>query len=193
MMKIIKNYLTKNPYSRSGRRLAECKGIIVHFTGVPSQRAQTVWNYFENCCPREKRHASYHYIIDQSGDIIQALPINEVGFHCGTNRKDPGSGRVYTDWARAQFGRFANDYKTNSPNNCTIGIGLCIDRQGNFTPETLKAAVELTAFLLSDKKLTVGDIGTHKKVVGWKDCPLLWVNNSNLFNQFVEQVRKVTA
>jgi N-acetylmuramoyl-L-alanine amidase len=193
MMNVTKNYLTKNPYSRSSRRLAECRAIIIHFTGKPSQRAQSVWNYFEKCCPREKRHASYHYIIDQTGDIIQAMPTNEVAFHCGTNRKDPLSGRVYTDWARAQFGHFANDYKTNSPNNCTIGIGLCIDRQGSFTAETLKAAAELTAFLIGEKRLTAGDIGTHKKVVGWKDCPLLWVNNPNLFEEFIKTTRKVAA
>jgi N-acetylmuramoyl-L-alanine amidase CwlA len=80
-MNITRNFLTVNPYTRSGRRLAECKGIIFHFTGKPSQRAQSVWNYFENCCPREKRFASYHYIIDQNGDIIYAVPKNEVAFH----------------------------------------------------------------------------------------------------------------
>jgi len=54
----------------------------------------------------------------------------------------------------------------------------------------LKAAVELTAKLLEITNLNVDDIGHHKMVVGWKDCPLPWVKNPALFEKFKEDVRQ---
>jgi N-acetylmuramoyl-L-alanine amidase len=132
-MRVIEKYLTVNPYSRPGRRLVECRAVILHYVGKPGQRALTVWRYFEVDCPRNRHHSSAHYIVDLNGDVYQAVPDDEVAFHCGSTS--------YTDWAREKFGRFAANPKLNSPNNCTIGIELCIDAQGNFTPETIMAAV----------------------------------------------------
>jgi N-acetylmuramoyl-L-alanine amidase len=188
-VKIIEKLLTINPYSRSGRRLAVCRGIVFHYVGVPKQRAINTWGYFEKACPAEKHYSSAHYIIDLNGDIYHAVPDDEAAWHCGSDIKDPISGRIYTDWAREKYGYYASDPVKISPNYCTIGIELCIDAQGNFTPETLRAAAELAAKLLEDNRLSVDDIGHHKLVVGWKDCPLPWVKNPLLFDEFKEEVR----
>jgi N-acetylmuramoyl-L-alanine amidase len=188
-MKIIEKFLSVNPYSRSGRRLAVCKGIVFHYVGVPNQRAINTWGYFEKACPAEKHYSSAHYIIDLNGDIYHAVPDNEAAWHCGSDIKDPISGRVYTDWAREKYGYYASDPVKISPNFCTIGIELCIDRLGNFTLETLQAAVELAAKLLEKNQLSVEDIGHHKLVVGWKDCPLPWVKNPSLFDEFRDRVK----
>jgi N-acetylmuramoyl-L-alanine amidase len=89
------------------------------------------------------------------------------------------------------MGRFAENPDINSPNNCTIGIEMCVlDADGNFTPETLLAARELTAKLLRDNHLTTDDIGTHHLVVGWKDCPRLWMIHPNLFESFKQDVKE---
>ena len=189
-MNIINKPLTLNQYSRSGRWMNVCKGIILHYVGVPGQRALSVWNYFENDCPKNKHYSSAHFIIDLNGDIYTAVPDKEVAYHCGSSVNDPVSGRIYTDWAREKFRDYVIDPTKNSPNNCTLGIELCIDSQGNFTKETLKAAVELTAKLLEITNLNVDDIGHHKMVVGWKDCPLPWVKNPALFEKFKEDVRQ---
>ncbi len=106
-----------------------------------------------------------------------------------SEKPDPVSGRIYTDWARKKYGSYANDPTKTSPNYCTIGIELCIDAQGNFTPETLQAAVELAAKLLGENKLSVDDIGTHNLIVGWKNCPLPWVKNPALFEDFIDKVK----
>jgi N-acetylmuramoyl-L-alanine amidase len=188
-VRIIEKPLAINPYSRSGRRLAVCKGIILHYVGIPNQRAINTWGYFEKTCPAEKHYSSVHYIVDLNGDIYHAVPDNETAWHCGSENNDPLSGRVYTDWAREKFGFFASDPLKISPNFCTIGIELCIDAHGNFTPETLQGAVELTAKLLEENHLTVDSIGHHKLVVGWKDCPLPWVKNPALFDDFKDRVR----
>jgi N-acetylmuramoyl-L-alanine amidase len=188
-MKIIEKYLTINQYSRSGRRLPVCKGIIFHYVGIPNQRALTTWNYFEKTCPYDKHYSSVHYIIDLNGDVYHAVPDNEVAYHCGSEKADPKSGRVYTNWAREKFGYYASDYLKVSPNYCTLGIELCIDGKGNFTPDTINAALELAAKLVEENYLSVDGIGHHNKVVGWKDCPLPWVKNPFLFDEFKNQVR----
>ena len=189
-MKIIEKFLTVNEFSRPGRRLAECKAVILHYVGVPNQRALTVWNYFEKDCPRNKHYSSAQYIVDLNGDVYRLMPGNEVAYHCGSSKIDPASGRIYTDWARKKLGRFAADPKNSSPNNCTVGIELCVDRQGNFTEETISAAVELAAKLLKENDLTAEDIGHHKLAVGWKDCPLPWVKNPALFEEFKNKAGK---
>jgi N-acetylmuramoyl-L-alanine amidase len=191
-MKIIEKFLTVNQYSRPGRPLGGIKGIILHWVGAPMQRAINTWGWFETGCPKDKHYSSAHYIIDLNGDIYHAVPDNEVAYHCGSSTKDPASGRIYTDWARSKFGNFAENPAINSPNNCTIGIEMCItDDRGNFTPETMKAASELTAKLIKDNRLTIEEIGTHYGVVGWKDCPRLWFNDRKKFEVFKEGIKSL--
>jgi N-acetylmuramoyl-L-alanine amidase len=188
-MNVIEKLLTINQFSRSGKRLTECRAIIFHYVGIPSQRAQTTWNYFEIDCSYDKHYSSAHYIIDLNGDIYHAVPDNEISYNCGSTLKDPDSGMIYTDWARKKFGYYVYDPTKNSPNNCTIGIEMCIDASGNFTPEAINAAVELAAKLVEENNLTTDDIGHHKLVVGWKDCPLPWVKEPALFDEFKDRVR----
>jgi len=191
-MKIIEKFLTVNLYNRPGKKLIERMAIILHWVGKPMQPAMGVWNWFEKDCPADKHYSSAHYIIDLNGDIYHAVPDNEVAYHCGASQKDPVSGKIYTDWARGKFGRYASSPDINSPNNCTVGIEMCVtDANGNFTPETLNAAVELTAELVRKYNLTVDDIGTHHMVVGWKDCPRLWTRNPALFDEFKERVKRL--
>jgi N-acetylmuramoyl-L-alanine amidase len=190
-MNIIEKPLTVNPYSRPGRLLGAVKGIILHWTGAPMQKAVNTWGWFETGCPGERHYSSAHYIIDLDGTVYHAVPDNEVSYHCGSSQPDPKSGRIYTDWARAKFGPYAERPESNSPNNCTIGIELCtVDAGGNFTPETLGAARELTAKLLKENRLTIDDAGTHNMVVGWKDCPRLWTRYPERFEEFKAGVIK---
>ena len=189
-MKVIDKMMTVNPYSRPGRKRPVTLGIILHYVGVNGHTASIVWNWFANGCPKNQHYSSTQYIVDHDGTILRTMPDDELAYHCGSSQIDPASGRVYTDWARQKFRRFAEDFRNNSPNFCTIGIELCIDRQGNFTSETINAAVQLVAKLLKDNRLTVDDIGHHKLVVGWKDCPLPWVKNPALFKEFKKRVKK---
>jgi N-acetylmuramoyl-L-alanine amidase len=191
-MKIIEKLLTPNPYSRPEKSPIEAKAVILHWVGVPMQRAIGVWNWFERDCPANRHYSSAHYIVDLDGTILHAVPDHEVAYHCGASQKDPASGKIYTDWAREKFGHHAMSPVAASPNNCAIGIEMCVtDAQGNFTQETLGAAAELTAALLRKHRLGADDIGTHHMVVGWKDCPRLWTNSPALFEEFKEQTRRL--
>ena len=180
-MQIIHDFLTINEYSRPGRKLREVLGVVMHWTANPAASAKENRDYFEN--RKTGAGGSAHYIIDKNGIVVAAVPENEIAYHTGTSEKDPASGRVYTDEARARFGKYASE--TSSPNNCTIGIELCpIDAAGNFTNATINTAIELCADICQRYGLTAQAITTHHDIVGWKDCPRLWTNKPQLLEAF---------
>ena len=182
-MQIIQDLLTINEYSRPARKLREILGIVMHWTANPAASAKQNRDFFESKKTGMSGYGSAHYIIDQSGLIIAAIPENETAYHCGSDKADPASGRIYTDEARRRFGRYAS--VNNSPNNCTIGVELCpTDATGNFTDETINAAVELCADICRRYNLPAQAITTHHDVVGWKNCPKLWTEKPQLLTAF---------
>ena len=182
-MQIIHDFLTINEYSRPGRKLKEVLGVVLHWTANPSANAKENRDFFESKKTGCGGYASAHYIIDQNGLIVAAVPEYEVAYHTGSSQRDPASGEIYTDDARRRFGRYASE--KNSPNNCTIGVELCpIDNAGNFTDATINSAIELCADILKRYGLDAADLTTHHDVVGWKDCPKLWTDKPALFEAF---------
>ena len=186
-MQIIHDFLTINEYSRPGRKIRELLGIVMHWTANPAANAKENRDFFENKKTGMGGYGSAHYIIDQNGIIVAAIPENEVAYHCGSSEKDPASGKVYTDEARARFGYYAST--SNSPNNCTIGIELCPkDADGNFSRATIETAIELCADICKRYGLTAQAITTHHNIVGWKDCPKLWTEKPQLLEAFRQSV-----
>nr|DAI80925.1 MAG TPA: N-acetylmuramoyl-L-alanine amidase [Caudoviricetes sp.] len=193
-MRITQELLMPNEYSRPRKPLQKLLGIVIHWTANPCANAEQTRLYFESKKTGMGGYASVHYIIGQKGEIIQIIPVNEVAYHCGTDRKDPASGKIYTDYARKKFGHYAVHWQTTSPNFCTIGIELCpTDDDGNFSDKTIKSAVELCAYLCSRHRLTAEDITTHHDIVGWKDCPRLWTNQPELLDAFRASVADALA
>lgn len=186
-MQIIHDFLTRNEYSRPGKKLQKVLAIVIHWTANPEANAKLNRDYFENKKTGMSVYGSAHYIIGQNGIIIAAVPEDEVAYHCGSSDKDPASGKVYTDEARRRFGRYASE--SSSPNLCTIGIELCPkDAAGNFTNATINAAVELCADICRRYELPAKAITTHHDVVGWKDCPKLWTEKPQLLEAFRQSV-----
>jgi len=182
-MQIIHDFLTVNEYSRPGKKLREVLAVVMHWTANPQANAKQNRDFFDARKTGAGGYGSAHYIIDQSGLIIAAVPEWEVAYHTGSSKPDPISGKIYTDEARRRFGRYAST--TSSPNNCTIGVELCpTDDAGNFTPATLQAAEELAAEICARYGLKADDITTHHNLVGWKDCPRLWTNHPELLDEF---------
>lgn len=198
-MKLTQQFLSINEYIRDGKPIKELLGIIMHWTGPLGHNARQVWNYFENDCPKIKHYSSANYIIDFTGEIIQCVPNGERTFNCGSSKIDPDSKVIYTDWAREKFGKYANIERysnpklvTNSPNNCTIGIEMCaIDETGAFRDATINSAIELVSYLCYKYGKNSDIVGTHNMVVGWKDCPRLWVNKPYLYDAFIKDVNRL--
>ena len=193
-MTIKQNLLTPNKWSRPQHRIKEVLGIVMHWTANPKANAEQNRNYFESRKNGNDGYGSAHYIIGQDGTVVQCIPTDEIAYHCGSSQKDPASGKVYTDYARKKFKQYAEDYKTNSPNYCTISIELCpIDDHGHFTNLTIDVAVALCSDLCKHFNLKAEDVTTHHAVVGWKDCPRLWVRHPELLDAFRTSVTDYIA
>lgn len=190
-MKLVEKFMDKNEYSRPGRFLKSVKSIVIHWTGGLGHSANQVWNFFNKDCPKLKKYSSAQFIIDFDGTILQCMPETEFAYHCGSSQIDPASGKVYTDLAREKLGDYASN-KMKSPNQVSIGIELCaLNENGDFTPETLTAGAELVAMLLKKYNLTVDDITTHNLVVGWKNCPKLFTDHPEEFDNFKNKVSEL--
>lgn len=189
-MQIIHDFLTINKYSRPARKLRRVLAVVIHWTANPSATAKENRDYFEAKKTGMGGYASAHYIIDQNGIIVAAVPEDEIAYHCGTDEKDPASGKVYTDEARSRFGEYAS--RKSSPNNCTLSIELCpLDNEGHFSTATVYAAEELCADICRRYELTADAITTHHNIVGWKDCPRLWTAKPELLEQFKNNVKNL--
>lgn len=182
-------FLTVNQYSRPGKKLRGVQGIVLHWTASPKQDAETVWAFFEKTCPRDKHFSSAHYIIGQDGTVIHCVPDTELAYHVGSSKIDPHSGKIYTELARHLFGEYARNPETLSPNQCTLGIEMCpLDGTGNFSQETLESAKYLVWLLMEKHGVPLERVVTHNQVVGWKDCPRLWVNHPEKFEVFKSEL-----
>jgi len=200
-MIITQDLLTINPYSRSGKPITAVKAIVVHWTANPNVSAKNNKNYFESRKNGLLGYGAAQYIVGLQGEIIQCIPDTEMAFHCGSSQVDPASKVIYTDLARKKFGKYANLERFTdstqvllSPNQVTIGIEICpIDADGNFSKVTLDSVIELTASLLKKFSLTVDDILTHNQIVGWKNCPKLFVDHPEKFEEFKQNVAKYNS
>lgn len=123
------------------------------------QDADGVLKWFAEEAPAQGVYGSAHYVVGLHGNVIQMIPDGEMAYHVGSKFG-------YTTWAL--------DRLSGYPNDCTIGIEMCVqDAEGNFTDETFDATATLIESLLLDHHLDPWqDVFTHQGVVGWKQCPL---------------------
>lgn len=188
---IIENLLTKNAFSRPCSKRVNTKALVIHWTANPMQGAKGVRDYFELRKDGNGGYGSAHYAIGLNGAVMRMIPDDEVAYHVGSSKIDPDSGKVYTDLAREKFGPYAIDHEHKSPNQCSIGIELCvIDGAGRMNPETIQSAIELSAQICKGYGLDpMADILLHKEVVGWKDCHKFYVNNPKEWEAFKKSVK----
>lgn len=119
--------------------------ITIHSTGNPKSTAK---NEADFVCHNSTRQASYHYVCDDT-NIIQVLPVNEIGWHAG----DGGSG---------------------TGNRKSVAIEIC--ESGN-RKKAVDNAVWLTKELMRDLKIDKVHIRQHHDWSG-KDCPRILRNKA---------------
>jgi len=194
-MKIHENLLTLGKMNRPGIKLIEMLAVTLHWPEAPNQKPEDTRAWFES----GKTYGSTHYIIGTDGKKLQTLPEDEVGYHIGSSQIDPVSKKIYTDKARALMPKDAFSGKINSqgyyitPNYYSIGIemGHLNMFPGDFSEATLNSTAELCADILKRYRKTIDILVTHNEIVGWKDCPRLWVNNPALFFEFKNRVKNL--
>jgi N-acetylmuramoyl-L-alanine amidase len=196
-MNITDNFLTINPYSRSGYKRPETLAVVLHWVGNAGQSAFAVRDYFESLkdginVGGKPRYASAQFVIGIDGSIIRTMPDDEIAYHCGCGGKiDPASGKFYTEQSRRLFGtKYTMD--PYSPSYVTVGIEMCHKTwTGEFTMETLESATELTKTLFyrySKLEDPSTQIMTHFSVVGHKPCPLWFYNHPGDLTTFQQRV-----
>ena len=147
-------FLTVNPYSRSGQPLHKVKGIVVRYTANPKSSAKSNRNYFENLKDTHTTKASSHFIIGLNGEIIQCIPLNEIS------------------------------YASNNRNKDTISIECCHpDQSGRFTNETYNSLQKLVRSLMKTYDLEKDDIIRHYDITG-KECPKYFVTYPYKWEEF---------
>lgn len=151
---ITEDFLTVNPYSRPAEPLDGVKNIFVHYTANKNTSARQNRSYFENLGITGETSASAHFIIGYDGEIIQCLPLDEIGYAVKTRNYD------------------------------SISIECCYrDDSGKFTDATYQSLLQLTAWLLKEYKLAPNDVLRHYDV-GGKKCPLYFVEHEDCWEQF---------
>ncbi len=155
-MNIRKEYLDTTARSRPGTKITP-KGLVIHWTANQKKGAKAInnRNYFND----SGQAVSAHYVADDT-EIVQCLPENEMAYHVGA--------KMYKKEALQQLSSY--------PNNCTIGIEMCVNVDGDFT-KTYQNTVQLAADILKRYGWTINQLWRHYDITG-KDCPRFFVDDA---------------
>lgn len=151
----ITDMLLTNKNARPGTMIIP-RGLVIHWTANKRAGANAVANrnYFNN----PTTVASAHYIVDDK-QIVRCLPENEMGYHVGAKSYKPDALQKLSSY----------------PNNCTIGIEMCVNQDGDFR-EMYQRTLELTADILKRYGWGVDKLWRHFDITG-KNCPAYFVSD----------------
>lgn len=143
------DFLTPNEYSRPGDSLEEVNSVFVHYTANQGTGAAQNRSYFEQLKDTHERSASAHFIIGYEGEIIQCIPLDEIGYAVKTRNYD------------------------------SISIECCyLEADGSFTQETYDSLILLLQWLVDVYDLEKDDILRHYDC-GGKKCPLYYTEHED--------------
>lgn len=155
--------LDVNEYSRPGIESDKITGVVVHYTANPGSTAQNNRDYFQGLKDSHETSVSSHFVVGLEGEIVQCVPTWEIA------------------------------YASNSRNSDTVSIECCHpDESGEFTDDTYKSLVQLTAFLCEKYGLTEQDVIRHYDVTG-KICPKYFVDYEEAWELFKGDVKAALA
>lgn len=175
-MTTLKNeYITVNKYTRPGTKRSSTKGIVLHYTANPGASADNHRKYFGN--GGGGRYAGAHIFIDNKESLC-IVPLNEVCYHANDVQKYVG-GKAY---------RGASGKLGYNANLTTIGIEMCIEKDGTIATATFNQAVDVTADLCKKYGLDTDDLYRHYDVTA-KNCPAPWVSKSSEWTRFKNAVK----
>ncbi|KJD53705.1 N-acetylmuramoyl-L-alanine amidase [Bacillus amyloliquefaciens] len=168
MVKVVKNFVKVNQYTRPGLKLAGVKGIVMHYTATPGASALNERDYFNGTCIAIKRKASAHYFVDRK-EAQHIIPENEVAYHAHDKN------RCYVSFLKP------------NANTKSISVEMCVEKDGMIHSETVQNAAELVADLCKRYGLSTNKIVRHYDVTN-KICPAPWVSDSSQLTTFRKKV-----
>ncbi len=167
-------YININEYSRPGIRNNGIGGIVMHYTANNGGTARNHKNYFNNL---KGNYASAQLFIDDI-EALCIIPLNEVAYHANEISKYNADGSRY----RPLYSKIGN------ANYSTIGVEMCLDRNGNITEKTFQNTVNAVKELIAKyPDITRNKIWRHYDVTG-KNCPAPWVAKPSELERFKDAV-----
>lgn len=149
-----------NDYSRPGTKSDRITGIVIHYTANPGSTAKQNRDYFNGLKDSHATSVSSHFVVGIDGEIVQCIPTWEIA------------------------------YASNERNHDTVSIECCHPSEdGEFTAETYRSVIQLTAWLCQKFDLTEKDVIRHYDVTG-KNCPKYFVEHEDAWEQFRTDVKK---
>ncbi|MGU9970169.1 peptidoglycan-binding protein [Bacillus sp. N1(2025)] len=179
-------YIDINKWTRPGIKNNGVKKLVVHYTANPGAPAANHYRYFGQTLPAQNRNlsekkqtfASAHIFVDRT-EAICIIPLNEVAYYANDVQQ----------FVNGQPYRGVAALKPNA-NFLSIGVELCIEKNGTFHPDTIARAEQVCAELCKMYKLDpISDIVRHYDITH-KICPEPWVSNSKGFADFKTRVEK---
>lgn len=159
-------FISPNKFSRPQLKLNGVRKLVLHWTANYGATAENHYSYFNNL---KDRYASAHIFVDKK-EAINIIPLNEVAYHA-----NDGSYRG------------VSALKPNA-NYLSIGVELCVEKDGTFHKDTIAKAVKVFAELCKKYKLNENDIVRHYDITH-KNCPAPWVTDSSKFTEFKKSVK----
>lgn len=139
-MRLLQNYLTKNPCYASGRMI-KVQGLMLHSVGVNQPDAKV---FLKSWNDPSYTSACVHAFIDANdGTVYQTLPWNRRGWHCGRSGNNTHIGVEMCEPKGIRY------YRASSKFEVTGDVGEVI-RQ---VQTTYQSAVELFAHLCKEYDL----------------------------------------
>lgn len=160
---IREDFLTPNEYSRPGEPLPEVTELFVHYTANAGTSAAQNRSYFENLGVTGETSASAHFVIGYEGEIVQCLPLDEIG------------------------------YAVKEHNYNSVSIECCyLKENGEFEDATYQSLIRLLGWLMKEYDLSISDIRRHYDA-GGKKCPLYYVEHADAWEQLKKDLADYIA
>ena len=139
-MNIKQNIATKNPCYACGRTIT-VKGLMIHSVGCPQPKASVFANNWNN----KNANVCVHAVLQADGTVLQLLPWNRRGWHCGSGSNGSGNnthiGVEMTEPGTIQY-TGGSGFKDLNP-----------AATKDFVIKTYRTAVELFAYLCKQYNL----------------------------------------
>ena len=172
------DYLQVNQYSRPGIKLlgGTPKGIVMHWTATPGASDDNEVKFFDGSDGGGGRYASAHIFVDRDSATLD-IPLNEVAYHANEH-----------PCKVKELAATASYYRNGGANLTTIGVEMCVEKDGTIHADTIARTVDVVAELCKQFKLDpTKDIYRHYDITG-KNCPAPWVADASKFADFKKRV-----
>lgn len=153
-----------NEFSRPGLPLRLVRNIVIHYTGNPGATAANHVRYFgvnlanQNPADNVPDRYASAHLFVDPNDAVVIIPLNELAYHASQ----------------------ANPY--------SIGVEMCIEKDGSFHPDTVRKTVQIAAELCRLYNLNpLRDIIRHYDVTG-KVCPAPYVRDPAAWEAFKQMI-----